>query len=324
MTATPTPPAQDSRKRIKGYRRLISSMTALLQFEAVARLGSFTLAAQELGLTQAAVSKQVKFLEETLDSKLFHRLHRAIRLTHEGYALYAVVSDSMQRMAGVFDDICEGLDEQELVLASTSAFSQLRIMPRLSALRLSQPQLHLRLITQMLTPDLRRDDIDLAVRYGNGKWDDGSSIFLFDEEVFPVCSPAWLQSHAVPQAVEDFSAIELIDSDATLEGWMTWNGWFKALGNVQPKLKYSLRCSSYGDTIQAALQGHGVALGWSRLLEPMLVSGQLIRLGHFVVKPADAYYVVVPSGRTPTALTAALVEWLRSAPLTPERFPDVH
>ncbi|MFK3795429.1 LysR substrate-binding domain-containing protein [Pseudomonas sp. NPDC088444] len=305
-------PKEGLPKKVKGYRRLIPSMTALLVFEAAARLSSFTLAAQELGVTQAAVSKQIRFLEETLDTRLFHRLHRAIKLTSEGYLLFSVTSESLQRMASVFDRVHEGIREQEVVLASTSAFSQLRILPRLSALRLKQPNLQLRLVTQMLTPDLRSDDIDLAVRYGDGKWDDGTSIFLFDEEVFPVCSPGWLATHIAPVHAEDFLHVELIDSDATLEGWMTWQTWFKELGEERPKLKYALRCSSYTDTIQAALQGHGVALGWHRLLEPQLASGELVRLTEYVVRPKEAYYGVVPNGRKATPLVQGLVEWLCS------------
>lgn len=305
------------RKKVKGYRRLIPSMTALLVFEAVARLNSFTLAAQELGVTQAAVSKQIRYLEETLQTRLFHRLHRTIKLTSEGYILYSVTSDSLQRMANVFDKITDGITDQEIVLASTSAFSQLRILPRLSTLRLNHPDLQLRLITHALASDLRADDIDLAVRYGDGKWDDGTSILLFDEEVFPVCSPEWLAAHSVPTCAEDFLNVALIDSDATFEGWMTWNGWFKALGEDRPKLRYALRCSSYTDAIQAVLQGHGVTLGWSRLLEPLLARGELVRLTACVVRPKEAYYVVVPNGRQTTPLIHALVDWLRHSSDTP-------
>ncbi len=104
-------------------------MTALLEFEAVARLASFTLAAQELGVTQAAVSKQIRLLEDTLGTKLFHRLHRAIKLTHEGYVLHLVVAESIHRMASVFDKIAEGIGEQEITIACTEAFSHLRILP---------------------------------------------------------------------------------------------------------------------------------------------------------------------------------------------------
>lgn len=292
-------------RTIKGYRRLIPSMTALLEFEAVARLSSFTLAGQELGVTQAAVSKQVKFLEQTLGTPLFHRLHRAIRLTHEGQALYAVVTESMQRIAATFDRIAAGAAEQEVVLACTSAFTQLRVLPRLTALRQTLPNLQLRLATP------QHHDVDLAVRYGNGKWDDGTSILLFNEEVFPVCSPAWLAGHPAPVVLEDLYPVQLIDFDATLEGWLTWSSWFKALDTTPPKLTCNLRCSLYADTIQAALQGHGIALGWGRLIDHLLASGELVRVGDYSVKPRDAYYLVVPNGRSATPTTHALVNWLR-------------
>ena len=298
-------------KKVKGYRRLIPSMTALLEFEAVARLASFTLAAQELGVTQAAVSKQIRLLEDTLETRLFHRLHRAIKLTNEGYILHSVVAESIHRMASVFDKISEGIGEQEIAIACTEAFSHLRVLPRLIPLRTIQPTLKLRLITQLLSPGSYRDDVDLAIRFGNGKWDDGSSIFLFDEEVFPVCSPSWLATHQAPASINDFLDMALIDSDATLEGWMTWNNWCRELGDMRPKLNYSLRCSSYSDAIQAALQGYGIALGWSRLVAHLLNSGELVRITPYTVKPKDAYYVVIPTGREPAPITHTLIDWLR-------------
>lgn len=309
--------SEHTNKKIKGYRRLIPSMTAMMEFEAVARLGSFTLAGQELGVSQAAVSKQVKYLEETLGTRLFHRLHRAIKLTSEGYLLYSVVADSMQRMASVFDKICEGIPQQELVLACTAAFSQLRILPRLSALRASQPALQLRLITHPLNAEVSRQDVDIVIRFGNGKWDDGTVIFLFDEQVFPVCSPSWLNTRMPPASVEDFLHIDLIDSDTTLEGWMTWNSWFKELGESRPKLNYSLRCSSYTDTVQAALKGYGMALGWNRLVGPMLQSGELVRVTPFAVQPKDAYYLIVPTGRDVTPAVQDLVAWLQDEAVDP-------
>ncbi|SCW55689.1 MULTISPECIES: LysR substrate-binding domain-containing protein [unclassified Pseudomonas] len=300
----------DIDKKVKGYRRLIPSMTALLEFEAVARLASFTLAAQELGVTQAAVSKQIRLLEDTLQTKLFHRLHRSIKLTHEGYVLHLVVAESIHRMASVFDKIAEGIGEQEITIACTEAFSHLRILPRLIALRTLQPKLKLRLLTQQVSPSSYRDDVDLAIRFGNGKWEDGSAIFLFDEEVFPVCAPAWLAANAAPSSVTDFLDTALIDSDSTLEGWMTWNRWCRELGDMRPKLNYSFRCSSYNDAIEAAIQGHGIALGWSRLIAHRLNSGELIRITPYVVKPKDAYYLVIPSGRKPEPITQALIDWL--------------
>jgi DNA-binding transcriptional LysR family regulator len=295
----------------KGYRRLIPSLTALVEFEAVARLSSFTLAANELGVTQAAVSRQVRFLEESLGVRLFHRLHRSIKLTSEGEALYLVVAESMQRIAGAFDRLSSGADEQELVLATTAAFSHFRVLPQLPALKRLQPHLKLRLTTQMFTADLRHNEVDIAVRYGSGKWQDGTSSLLFDEEVFPVCSPEWLLANGSPQSLMDLTKAPLIESDSTSEGWMDWEEWFHAAGLRPPRLHFALRCSLYTDAIQAALQGQGVALGWRRLLSDLLKTGELVRLASTSVKVSESYFAVIPHGRTITATTNSMIDWLR-------------
>lgn len=296
----------------KGYRRLIPSVTALVEFEAVARLASFTLAAHELGVTQAAVSRQVKFLEDTLGCRLFRRLHRSIELTAEGEALYLVVAESMQKIAGVFDQLASGPVRQELVLAATSAFSHFRLLPRLAALKQAQPQIQLRLATQMFTADLRHKEIDVAIRYGNGRWGDGTATLLFDEEVFPVCSPKWIESHGEPGTLDDLARAPLIESDSTSEGWMTWEEWFHAAGLRPVRLNFALRCSLYTDAVEAARYGHGVALGWGRLVHDLLAAGDLVRLPVASFKTGDSYYVVVPHGRTITPAVDGLIQWLRN------------
>ncbi|CAB3793736.1 HTH-type transcriptional activator AmpR [Paraburkholderia ultramafica] len=295
----------------KGYRRVIPSMTALVEFESVARLGSFTVAANELGVTQAAVSRQVKFIEDTLGVRLFHRLHRSIALTEEGEALYLVVAESMQKIAGVFDRLSSGLVQQELVLAATSAFSHFRLLPRLTSLKDAHPNLQLRLSTQMFTADLRHKEIDVAVRFGNGRWSDGTASLLFDEEVFPVCSPKWLASYGMPESLEDVANVALIESDSTSEGWMGWEEWFNAVGLRPLRLNFALRCSLYTDAILAARYGQGVALGWGRLVHDLIDAGELVRLPVASLKTNDAYFIVVPHGRTMTPAIDSLIEWLR-------------
>ena len=309
---TPDTPAKP-----KGYRRIIPSMTALLQFEAVARLNSFTVAAKELGVTQAAVSKQIKVLEENIGAQLFHRGHRSINLTDSGELLFAIISDSLQRVASAFDQITQGAGRHEIVLGSTAPFSQLRIMPRLNMLGEHLPHIQLRLATQMFMGDLRARDYDLDIRFGDGKWDDGTAILLFEEEVFPVCSPAWLARNQVPLTPDDLAVAGLLDAASTSEGWYTWPSWFKSLGFSPPALRINLRCSLYTDSINAALQGYGVSLGWGRLVEHLLDSGELVRLEPFVVRPREAYYVIVPHGRAIDPRTWAIVQWLQGKAAVP-------
>ena len=262
-------------------------------------------------MTQPAVSRQVRLLENMLGTPLFYRQHRAIALTGEGETLYAVVAESMKRIAGAIDRISSGQNVQELVLATTSAFSRFRLMPRLADLRCEQPQLKLRLTTQMFTADLRHNEVDLAVRYGNGNWGAGTASLLYDEEVFPVCSPAWLKTNQPPHTLAELARAPLIQSQTTSEGWMGWDEWFQLAGAPKQKLDYTLQCSLYTDAIQATLLGQGVALGWSRMLHELVHNGELIRLTTVSLKPSSAYYAVVPHGRNTTPALNKLIEWLQ-------------
>jgi DNA-binding transcriptional LysR family regulator len=297
----------------KGYRRLIPSLTALVEFEAVARLRSFTNAAAELGVTQAAVSRQVRLLEDLLAVRLLDRLHRNLTLTKEGEALYAVVSEAMGRIAGVFDRLATGIEEEELVLGATAAFSHFRLMSSVGALKRLHPHLRVRLTTTMFTADLRHNEIDAVVRFGKGNWNDGTSYLLFDEQVCAVCSPAYLDEHGTPESLSDLMTCSLIADDPTSEGWLTWEQWFRALGERPGKLNYGLRTSLYPDAVQAARDGQGVVLGWGRLLHEQLASGNLVRVTNAALPLNDAYYVVVPHGRSITPTLQTLIELLRHA-----------
>ncbi|RDV00265.1 LysR substrate-binding domain-containing protein [Trinickia dinghuensis] len=299
---------------VKGYRRLIPSLTALVEFEAVARLRSFTNAARELGVTQAAVSRQIRLLEDLLGVRLLDRLHRKTTLTAEGDALYAVVSQALGKIAGVFDRLSTtGIDDEEVVLAATAAFSNFRLMPGLARLKRVLPNLRVRLTTTMFTGDLRHTEVDVEFRYGNGKWADGTSQRLFDERVFPVCSPAWKDEHGEPGSLAELANMTLIADDPTSEGWLTWEEWFRAVGAPPVKLKYGVRTSLYSDAVQAARLGQGVVLGWGRLLQEHLASGELVPLTNAVLPLSDAYYVVVPHGKAMSPTVQTLVELLRSA-----------
>ena len=298
---------------VKGYRRLIPSLTAVVEFEAVARLRSFTNAAQELGVTQAAVSRQIRLLEELLGVRLLDRLHRKTTLTAEGEALYSVVSQALGKIAGVFDRLSTGIEDEEVVLAATAAFSHFRLMPGLARLKRVLPNLRVRLITTMFTGDLRHTEVDAEFRWGDGKWRDGTSQLLFDEQVFQVCSPAWKHEHGEPGSLEELANMTLIADDPTSEGWLTWEQWFRAVGARPIKLKYGVRTSLYNDAVQAAQLGQGVALGWGRLLHEHLASGELVPFTSAVLPLNDAYYVVVPHGKAMSPTVQTLVELLRNA-----------
>lgn len=298
----------------KGYRRLFPSLMGLVQFESVARLQSFTQAAAELGVTQAAVSKQIKVLEESVGVALFVRQYRAITLTHEGKALFSVVSKAMQGIATVYDQLAHGNMEQEIVLASTAAFSHFCLIPRLAELRKENPHIKLRLTTQMFNADLRGQEFDISVRYGKGTWSDGASILLFKDEVFPVCSPEWLHSNPGDHRLENLPSQPLIDYDSTSEDWINWSHWFRRMGMARPRLRHALRCTLYTDAVQAALRGQGITLGWKRMVQDDLAAGRLVRLTEAIIQPDEGYYAVIPHGKEFSPVMQTLVNWMRQAP----------
>src|SRR3546814_17509615 len=164
----------------------------------------------------------------------------------------------------------------------------------------------------MFTADPRHREADVAIRFGNGKWRDGTSTLLFDEEVFPVCSPAWLLSHGQPGSLADLAGSLLIESDSTFEAWMGWDEWFRAVGFCPPRLRFAFRFSLYTDAIQAARYGQGVALGWGRLVSDLLAAGELVRLPLASLSVNDAYFIFVPYGRTITHTIEGLIGWLRT------------
>jgi DNA-binding transcriptional LysR family regulator len=129
--------------------------------------------------------------------------------------------------------------------------------------------------------------------------------------VFPVCSPAFLEEYARPETPEALSRLPLIESDSTYEGWMNWEEWFRSTGFRPARLDYVLRCSLYTDAVQAARYGQGVALGWGRLVQDQIARGELVRLTDMTSKQKDAYYVVVPHGRSITPAINQLIDWLR-------------
>jgi len=296
---------------MKSFRHLIPSLNALLDFESVARLESFTRAADELGVTQAAVSRQIRHLEELLGFPLFRRLHRSIQLTPKGQVLYETMSGTLQNIAATLERLGAADETDEVSILSTVSFSHFRLLPRLPALKRAHPSLNLCITAAMADTSLLGSSVDIAVRYGSGRWHDGRPIKLFDEQVMAVCSPAWLASHRPPETVEDIAGAPLIAYDDTPNGWMGWQEWFREFGIERKRTAYALKCTLYTDAIQAALQGHGIVLAWTRLLEDLLAEGRLVPVANASVVPRDAYYAVLAPGRALTQDISAVLDWLK-------------
>lgn len=295
-------------------RRNISSLNLLAAFEAAARHGSFTLAAAELGVTQAAVSQQIKLLEAELNTLLFTRAHRRVVLTPSGAAMANTVCTAFAQMSDMIETVRRPVAADTVAIGVTLAFSQLWLVPRLAEFRALHPNVKLRLVADDVNSDLRRDPLDVAVRYGKPPFDDAQSLADRPDHAFPVCSPGLLDRLGVSGTDADLLTLPLIATDLVNPTWMTWRTWAKALG-LGPAIERAsdasrLRFNHYTDTIQAALNGEGAALGWAGLLSRHLNAGNLVRIGNASVTPEERHHILVPNGRMVSAAARVFVDWL--------------
>ncbi len=296
-----------------GIRRRLPPLTALTAFEAAARLSSFTRAATELGVTQAAVSRQIHQLEEFLAFPLFIRRHRKVELTEKGRMLAAASQDAFDLIATTLSDMTKEDQDTDLTIAATVAFSHFWLLPRISDFSRRHPNINLRILTQDNIPNIESSELDIAIRFGSGMWPDGRANVLFEDEIFPVCSAQFARSAARIETPRDLLAYPLISNTADDPTWTGWSEWLAAFSVELPKRTPGLRCSFYTEAIYAALNGQGITLGWRRLVEDLLLQGRLVKLTESTVKTRNAYFAVVPKRRRQTEASRLFQDWLAEA-----------
>jgi putative choline sulfate-utilization transcription factor len=293
-------------------RYRLPPLDQLRTFEAVARHRSFTRAAQELCLTQSAVSRQIKALEEALDLRLFRRLHRAIDLTTEGQRLFDSVTRGLDDISACLSALGAHTKAPQITVSASVAFAWFWLMPRLERFGALQPDVDLRVLAtdQPVMPGT--GEVDVAVLFGSGQWDGLQSRLLFGERVYPVCSPAWLRDHPAllrPEDLLDQTLLHLEYGKSSFGG-VDWRTWLLRQGvNGQP-VRRGLRFNSYPMVLQAAEAGQGVALGWSYVTDPLLTQGRLVCPVNRTVETTDGYYLCTSGNPGLSAGTAAFISWI--------------
>jgi DNA-binding transcriptional LysR family regulator len=290
-------------------RRTLSSLSALATFEAAARLASFTRAAEELGVTQAAVSRQIRALETDLNTALFLRQHRRVELTRAGHLLAGAVTSGFDRIAEVIETLRQSHAANSVTVGATLAFSHFWLLPRLTSFRLAYPDIQMRVISQDDGFDVRQDDAQIVIRYGAPPFAGSRVLASVTDRIFPVCSPAFrdrVGPLATDQALFD---LPLIATDWPDPSWATWRSWAEAAGLGRPNLRIALRFTHYADTVYAAIGGEGVALGWQRLLSGPLSEGRLVRLGQACSDPGEGYHLTVADQYQPGEAAMRAIRW---------------
>jgi LysR family transcriptional regulator, glycine cleavage system transcriptional activator len=292
--------------------RRLPPLNALRAFEAAARHGSFSAAAQELRVTDSAVSQQVRTLERYLGTRLFKRLPRGLLLTELGSTYLPTLTAGFDRLSEATTRLRSGGIGGLLTVAALPAFASGWLLPRIGRFRERYPRVDLLLKTGRALADFRREDVDVAIRFGAGGGTDTKSIFLLAEEVFPVASPTLVAPSLMPISMADLRMLPLLhDVDAQpAQPWLSWQGWFERAGVDSPAAARGLKFTDSIVLLSAAVAGLGVALGRGPNIEGLLARGQLIRLTRDSWKAAWSYRLVAPPGNFSRPNVRAFVEWI--------------
>jgi LysR family glycine cleavage system transcriptional activator len=287
----------------------LPSLNGLRAFEAAARHLSFTVAASELNVTQTAISHQIRRLEQELGTRLFVRKNRALALTPEA-------SDYLPGVRAAFNDLRLATDrllrkdnDRVLTVSTLASLAAKWLLPRLSSFQEAHPGIDVRITTSPALVDFRTGDVDAALRYGRGHWPGLRADWLMADQLFPVCSPALLTGDRPLRSPEDLRDHVLLHTSGGYDD--DWRLWLTAAGlaadiPTQAGVTFDLIFM----TVQAAIDGIGVAMGRTSYVEADIAQGRLV-VPFKIALPADAgFYLVSPEAKADSPKLAAFRQWL--------------
>lgn len=283
--------------------RRLPPLNALRAFEAAARHLSFTKAAEELHVTQAAVSHQIKGLEEWLGLPLFRRMNRGLVLTDAGQTYLPPLREALDTMANATERLIRKDATGALTISTMPSFAAKWLVLRLGRFQAAQPELELRLHTTSQMVDFAQQDVDVAIRFGSGNWPDLRVERLLNEDIFPVCCPSLLPTLARP---EDLGRHTLLHDDYIV----TWGDWLMLAGVDGVDGSRGPRFTDSALVLQAAMEGHGVALARQVLVADDLTAGRLARPFDVALTGRYAYYLVAPPHYFQRPKIKAFRDWI--------------
>ena len=290
----------------------IPSIELLRGFVAVGRRMSITLAAQDLFLTQSAVSRQIHGLESALGIKLFERAHRAIHFTPEGERLFLVADSAMQQLQDIVGALqASRAGPRPVTLTASISFVGLWLLPRLPSFQQQHPEVEVRLSANNNVVDLRQEGLDMAIRYCTADAMPAGARRLFGETVFPVAHPSL--GIARLDAQEIIARSVLLEFEGDPSPWWRWDAWLEMQGWAGVKPKGVIRFNLFDQMIHAAIAGQGIALGRSQFIRPMLSDGRLVRLATPQPGPrSNKLFCLLQRDPAPSAEARVLMDWITS------------
>lgn len=297
-------------------RKRLPPLKALRAFEVAARLGSFAKAAEVLCVTPAAISHQIKILEEYVGHLLFERLPNGLALTTAGKTLLPGTIagfDSLENAASLLRRP-RPQSHEVLVVSALPSFAQEWLMPRLVDFRERHPEIDVLVQTEYRMVDLEGEDVDVAIRFGRAGFDSAlAADLLAQETVTPVCSPKLLDRPAGSYEPRELASFTLLNSSVRMvhEPWMSWDLWLEEAGLATEDLDTGMSFSDPLLILRSAVAGRGMVLGRSMLVQDHLQAGRLVRPFSDWVKPIQSSYFIVSTVRkASTDKVAAFREWI--------------
>ncbi len=262
-------------------------------FEVSAKNESFAIASRELGVSESAVSRKVRLLEQFYEIPLFERGHKSIALTHQGGALYKKIVPALEILRDASGKLMAQHNHSEVNIAATNSVASLWLMPRLQKFGQANKQINIMMVASDDDQECLADEIDLSILRGDGNWPGYTSRKLFGEIIFPVCSPEFLSKN--PQSVEIKSLLKLplIEVSNYHSEWMNWSTFLHNHLPEVPEINTFTVFNAYPHAIQATVDGMGIALGWGHLVDHLLKKGALVRpLNSIQTRTEFGYYLM--------------------------------
>ena len=286
--------------------RRLPPLNSLKSFEAAGRLLSFTRAANELNVTQAAVSHQIKVIEDFLGLSLFIRYPRKLALTEQGKLLLPEVIEAFDKVSNAIGAISQESSSKMISVRLAPSFAAKWLSPRLKYFWLQHPEIDLCLYHAHPAVEFDREQIDIAVTYGKGDWPGVVADPILSLDFYPVCTPAFMSNDRPLSNINNLRYYSLLH-DANYE---CWSDWLKLAGLEQINANKGTIIDDTNVLIQAAVDGQGVALGSSTFVQDLLDSGRLIKPFDITLVNEFAYYVVCPEAHLKNPSVQAFKDWL--------------
>lgn len=292
-------------------RTFIPSANYLFAFEAAARRLSFTEAAQELNVSQPAVSKTIRALEEACGMVLFRREKSRLKLTPEGERLFLETQGAFDRLHETITTLRSGQAADVVRVSFSSVFVTMWLLPRLHRFKEAWPDIRLRIEESTQDAfDLEREEVDISGRLGYGDWPQLVTWPFLREEILPVCSPDYLTRNGPINSPVELLDHPLLHFDERHRKRITWESWLLAHGVTSARVPHDIVFTDCLASCQAALLGQGVALGWTHLVNEHLKSGRLVNPLGTVMHTDKTMYLVAPATRPVSRGTALFRDWL--------------